>query len=108
MNAKETTEEQIKHVVDECARGRRPSEVVVGVGVSTRHVQRLYAKSRTSGAVHVRRRPRRPLSAPDWKAAARTDDPDLPPHERYMFVTNNPDLDVEEHAKRWASRRDTG
>ena len=30
------------------------------------------------------------------------DDPDLPPHERYiMFATNNPDLDVEEYSRRW-------
>lgn len=30
------------------------------------------------------------------------DDPDLPPHERYiMFATNDPDLDVEEYSGRW-------
>ena len=35
-------------------------------------------------------------------AAALCDDTDLPPHERYiMFATNNPDLDVEEYARRW-------
>ena len=35
-------------------------------------------------------------------AAAHCDDTDLPPHERYiMFATNNPDLDVEEYARRW-------
>ena len=30
------------------------------------------------------------------------DDPDLPPHERYiMFATNNPNLDIEEYSRRW-------
>ena len=68
---KRLTEEQIKHAVGECARGRRPSEVAAGVGVSTRHVQRLYAEFRAAGTVHVRCRPgRRPLPAPGWKAAA--------------------------------------
>lgn len=68
---KRLTEKQIKHVIGECAKGRRPSEVAVGVGMSTRHVQRLYAEFRATGTVHARRRPgRKPLPAPGWKAAA--------------------------------------
>lgn len=67
------------------ARGSR-SEVVISDGRDS---------VRYTGVIVERRK------CADGDGADR-DDPDLPPHERYiMFATNNHDLDVEEYARRW-------
>ena len=64
--AKRLTADQIKYAVTRCAGGKRPGMVATELGVSCRHVQRLYAEFRRTGRPHELRRPgRRPRDMPD-------------------------------------------
>ncbi len=56
---------QIRYAVTQCAGGRKPSEVAPEIGVTTRHVQRMYARFRKTGDTHhVPLKPGRKKSAP--------------------------------------------
>ncbi len=64
---------QIRYAVTQCAKGRRPSEVATEIGVTTRHVQRMYARFRKTGGAHhhVPLKPGRKRNAPAPDEAVR-------------------------------------
>ena len=63
---------QIRYAVTQCAKGQRPSEVAPETGVTTRHVQRMYARFRKAGCMHhVHLKPgRRSAPVPDGAVRA--------------------------------------
>ncbi len=68
---KRLTEKQIKRVINECVKGRKPSEVAAEAGVSTIHVQRLCAEFRITDIAHVRcKLGRVPIPTSNEKTAA--------------------------------------